>query len=297
MSAQAELASSESGRFIDRKGEGFFWYKDPKEEKEAEEKHEPPPPPTPKEDPKPAPVVPTGPAPMSAAWLKANLPKYLDAAIDNPTEANVKAYLYLQHLSMEKATVFADASQEFAIGDPILDGNNQRPIATFANDVVKQRAGTIRQSILESVTDKIGIFYFSDDGALSAAQDKVINYLRGSTKFSIVPIAYQSKIPFKPGQKPDTGHSALMGITSVPALVVVLSDGTFDVISQAPLSMSDILDRILLSSKRLGVIDQQTFDSARPIANKSPMVIPVSENTNNLDFSASEIISKFKGTK
>lgn len=294
--ADSDTTKSDSSRFIDRKSEGFFWYKDPKEEKEAEEAKADPAPK--KDEPKPVPEQPSqpvGPAPMSAAWLKENLPKYLETAIDTPTESNVKAYLYLQHLSMEKATLFADAAQEFSIGDPILDGNNQRPLASFANDVVKQTAGSNREAILQSLASQIGIFYFSDESALSAAQDKVIAYLQSSTKFSVVPIAYRSKQPIKPGQKPDSGHSALMGISSVPALVVVLPNGTFDVIAQAPLSLSDLLDRIILSSKRLGIIDQQTFDSTRPIANKSPIFIPTSEENSKLDIPASEIISRFKG--
>ncbi|RYY74581.1 MAG: hypothetical protein EOO52_13535 [Gammaproteobacteria bacterium] len=295
--AYGDTTSGENGqRFIDRKGEGFFWYKDPKEEAEPEETPEAPPPAKEPVDKKPA-ALPSGPAPMSASWLKANLPKYLDAAIDNPSEANVKAYLYLQHLSMEKASSFADASQEFSVGDPVLDGNNQRPLASFANDVVKKSAGANRDAVLQSIANKIGIFYFSDSSALSSAQDQVITYLTSSTDFTVVPIAYRSNKPFKSNQVPDSGHSTLMGITAAPALVVVLQDGTFDVIAQAPLSLSDLLDRVLLASKRLGLIDQKTFDTTRPIANRSPITLPVSHDASQLEIPASEIISRFKGTK
>lgn len=81
-------ADTESGspRFIERKAEGWFFYKDPKEN--------PPPPPLIRQGPKapsgkPASKEPTV-QPFSVSWLRENMPKLLDAAIDDPSVLSQK---------------------------------------------------------------------------------------------------------------------------------------------------------------------------------------------------------------
>jgi conjugal transfer pilus assembly protein TraF len=285
------------GRFLDRKEEGFFWYKDPAEEieKEPEPEIKPVPPP-----PAPAPAPPSkpqdvGPPSLSAAWLKVNIPLYLSAAIDDPSEENVKAFLYLQHYSMEKASTFADAAQEALVGDPVLDGNNQRPISTFANKAVESKATQNKENILESLTNKIGIFYFANDGDLSQTQNPILEYAKNKYPFSVVKIAFQSSTPFEAGQIPDNGKSEMMGVSTAPSLVVVREDGTFDIISQAPISLATLLDRIILSAKRLDLIDHSTYDSIKPIANKSPIkLLAQDQAANDLPVPPSKIISLLK---
>ncbi|WP_336107927.1 conjugal transfer protein TraF, partial [Thalassospira sp. CH_XMU1420-2] len=45
----------------------------------------------------------SGPSPMSAEWLKANMPRLLNQALDNPTRENVEAYYGAQRVMMDKA--------------------------------------------------------------------------------------------------------------------------------------------------------------------------------------------------
>lgn len=93
-------ASDEPTRFIERKSEGWFFYKDPKEL---------PPPPSPiLVPPKPADTANKAPdkdqqEPFSVSWLRENMPKLLDAAIDNPSKENVEAYMYAQRVAMDKS--------------------------------------------------------------------------------------------------------------------------------------------------------------------------------------------------
>jgi conjugal transfer pilus assembly protein TraF len=57
------------------------------------------------------PAAASGPAPLSAAWLRANLERFRDQAIDDPSPRNVALYLYLQRLVLDKAERFAEAGQ------------------------------------------------------------------------------------------------------------------------------------------------------------------------------------------
>jgi hypothetical protein len=83
---------------------------------------------------------PTGPAPLSAAWLRANLERYRDSAIDDPSPRNVALYLYLQRLAIDKAERFAEATQRAVWSDPLLDETTRRPLATFAANLVNREA-------------------------------------------------------------------------------------------------------------------------------------------------------------
>lgn len=77
--AQAE-DNNESARFIDRSQEGWFWYVEP-EEPEEPEQLEIEPLPAPVVRPEPTEIAPQkGPALFSSAWIRDNLPKYLDQA-------------------------------------------------------------------------------------------------------------------------------------------------------------------------------------------------------------------------
>jgi hypothetical protein len=59
------------------------------------------------------------PAPLSAAWLRANLERFRDQAIDDPSPRNVALYLYLQRLVLDKAERFAEATQRAVWADPL----------------------------------------------------------------------------------------------------------------------------------------------------------------------------------
>ena len=109
--------------FFHDKERGWFW---------REEFIEPPLP-KPKKEKHPTPI----PArdfteeiqPLSVAWLRKNLEKYRDQAIDTPSPENVAAYFYLQRVMMDKAHRFTDVAHEVVISDPRLDENVRRPIS------------------------------------------------------------------------------------------------------------------------------------------------------------------------
>ena len=48
--------------------------------------------------------------PFSAAWFREHMQSFMDKAIDEPTNENVRAYLYLQRVMMDKGSQFADVS-------------------------------------------------------------------------------------------------------------------------------------------------------------------------------------------
>ena len=124
-----------SGAFWGKNSEGYWWYaKEPPatEKKKPEEKKPLPPAPAAKAEP-PKTKIPEQPAEQppkvgSFEWISENIKVYRKAAIDDPTVANVKAYLYVQRLAMDRAQQFAEAGKLAIIGDPLLDESANYPV-------------------------------------------------------------------------------------------------------------------------------------------------------------------------
>lgn len=285
-------------RWLDRKSEGWFWYKAEPEPVEPEEVK-----PQPKE---PVSTTPppqeAGPAPLSSAWIRENIQAYLDAAIDNPTPENVAAFLYIQRYAMDKSFAFMDASQEVTLGNSAFDEINRRPTATFANRKLDQLATDNHQSVLGKISRLAGIFFFMDSTEASIAQATVLDMLARNYEFDMIKVAadgHPDLISIQ-GIRGDAGHVAQMGITSLPAIVLLTQDGVYDIVSQAPVSYTDLQKRILVSAKRLGVISENEFNSTRPILNIGNSLIDSElnasgTNTSSVPISADQIIKAFNG--
>ena len=294
-SIQAQGVATE--RWLDRKAEGYFWYKDIFEPEKEEPRKEPP---------KtvvttPAPTAPTGPAPLSSAWIRENMQHYLDNAIDNPTSENISAYLLIQKYAMDKSFAYMDATEVATLGNPLLDEINKRPSANFAKKELDRSATATRKNIIEKISSNAGLFVFMDGSPASTAQANIIDMLKRNYAFDIITIAAGSLAPDNTSQnvRPDNGHIEQLQVTSFPAIVMLRTDGIYDHISQAPVSYGDLQKRILVGAKRLGVITKEEFDSTRSIRNielYSPAnTLASSTAPDQLPIPAKDIVNAFNG--
>lgn len=261
-----------SDRWLDGKADGYFWYQDPAEELEEEE---PTPPPT-KATPPPAPLAkqepspPAGPAPLSSAWIRENMQKYLDAAMDNPkSPEHVAAFLYLQRYAMDKSFTFMDSVNEVTTGHSVFDEINRRPTATYGNKKLDEVATKNFETSLAKIASQSGLFVFYDNTQTSLTQSKVVDMVTNQFDFSVIRLAKEKlSAEFNPDNiRPDNGHSTKLGITTYPAIAIMSASGEFDVVSQAAVSLSDLHKRVLLGAKRLGIIGEKEFNDTRPIQN------------------------------
>lgn len=263
-------------RFYDRKAEGWFWYKEEVPEEEPEpEKPEPlvvaAPPPQQSEPVEPAPTVPQGPTVFSAAWFRENLPKYKDAAWDNPTIENVRTYMYLQRYAMDRSEQFADASELAVVGDPFLDEESRRPSATFASQKLDRWAGQKKDSLAHKIAQKAGIFFFfRSDSDTSRVQAPILKMLELRDGFTILPISVDGK-PLPDGIFPDfradQGQAEKLGAEVFPSLYLVSESREVEPIAQGVLSLADLKHRIILVARRRGWITEEEFNKTKPIMN------------------------------
>ncbi|MBX2807169.1 MAG: conjugal transfer protein TraF [Cellvibrionaceae bacterium] len=299
-----EVAADTSGdnsRWVDRKAEGWFWYKaDPIIEEQEEEPKKPPEPVT--VIAAPTPQEPQGPAPLSAAWIRENIQAYMDAAIDNPTRENISAYLYIQRYAMDKSTAFADATQEVTLGHAVFDEISRRPLAAHAKRAIDQRATERNDQVLRKISEVAGLFFFMDSSESTRVQVPQVDALARNFNFSVIKVAADNhpQLLAQEGIRRDSGHREQMGINTLPSLVLIRADGVYDIVSQAAITYGAMQKRLLLGAKRLGIISEAEYNSTRPLTNVENTLVsrvPNSEATQAaaLPIPSREIINRFTG--
>lgn len=311
------VMAQDSNRFINRDSEGWFWYApEPVEElpEELEEIAEPV-----AEAPEPVeiPAEKTqGPTVFSSKWIRENIDKYIDAAVDDPTMENVQAFLYLQRLSMDKAEQFADVAEIAVSGNPMLDEMTRRPTSTFGSQKVDVIAGKLKQSLLTEISNRAGVFFFYEhDDEYSTAQAPLIKILEQSGFATIAISENGEPIPGFENDftyKADSGHAEMLGVTTLPAVFLVSPEGEFAAVGQGMMSLPDLNNRIVLAAKRENWITDDEFNKTKPLTNNDNLaeIIKASSNKtaslkgekDNDNFVSPEQLMKFiqaktRGTK
>lgn len=270
-SAQAPLDTPE--RFYNQKAQGWFWYAvEPEEDEQKKEEPEPSAPvfaaPS-----KPLPLP--GPKPFSAQWFRENLPKYKDAAWDNPTVENLKAFYYLQRYAMDQSELFASAAELAVVGDPFLDEVSRRPAATFASQRVDVLAGQARDSLLGTVAQRTGLFFFFKGDEYGNLQAPIIKAIE-QAGFAVVPVSVDGQ-PLQDGLFPnarkDEGRSKLLNIQAYPATFLVSPTGVFEPIAQGMISLPELTHRILIAAKRNGWVTDDEYNKTKPLTNTDTNIV------------------------
>lgn len=262
-------------RFYEGKAQGWFWYAvDLEPEQEPEPESVKPPPAAPVAVAAP-PTLPPGPTPFSAQWFRENLPKYKDAAWDNPTVENLKAFYYLQRYAMDQSERFANAAEMAVVGDPFLDEVSRRPAATFASQRVDTRAGQERDNLLGAVSQRTGLFFFFKGDEYGNLQAPIVKAIERSG-YAVVPVSVDG-VPLKDGvyanARPDQGRSKILGIQSFPAIYLVSPDGVFEPVSQGMISLPELTHRILIAAKRNGWVTDDEYNKTKPLLNADSSIV------------------------
>ncbi|WP_413460797.1 conjugal transfer protein TraF [Herbaspirillum huttiense] len=234
-------------RFFDRKAEGWFWYKDPKEVTQPPQvpTSPPPPPDSTKAKPKEEKVE-----AFSVTWLRKNMPKLLDKAIDDPTKENVEAYLYAQRVALDKSQLYAEQARRVVASDPLLDENNRVPLATFAKSFFLRHANNDSREALRYVAQKAGLWLFFDSSCqYCRPQAATIRELASKYGFIAKYISVDGGgLPNIPNFVRDNGHVKLLNLKITPTTVLVVPPNNYYIVSQGMMAEDQLGERILLAA-------------------------------------------------
>jgi conjugal transfer pilus assembly protein TraF len=270
--------------YFEDKQRGWFWYEvlpEPIKAVKLEPKMEPS-----KPDPQPVSVkveeslvvpTPDQPKPLSSAWLKQNLERYLNKAIDEPSQENVAAFYYLQRVMMDKAERFTNAARYVVMSDPQLDESVRRPISTFAVNEANHQASVAADQALKAIAAKAGIlFFFRSDCRYCHVQAPILAMLERSYGFKIYPVSLDG-LPMPNGLfsqfKIDQGQAALLGVEQTPALFLMKPPKQIVPLSQGVLSLEEATSRILLAAKEAGWLESSQYQTTQGLRS-TPMLLP-----------------------
>jgi conjugal transfer pilus assembly protein TraF len=242
-------AQKTNNGFFGGKEEGWFWYKDPRE---AQVKPLPPPAPEPEKKETP-PAKEEKPkeeklSAFSVKWIRENLDKLRDIAIDDPTPENVRNYYYAQRIMLDKADKFATVAKQVVTSDPYLDENNNYPFATAARASITRLQNDAKKEGLKHLAGKAGLWFFFDSKcSFCSMQVSTVNHLAQTYGFEVKAITLDGKtLPeLKVPVVRDQGQFKTLNLIITPTLVLAVPPKTFLVISQGVLSDSSADERLL----------------------------------------------------
>lgn len=243
--------------------QGWFYYEPLPPPKE--------PAPAPTVTPAPQPTSASAPVALSSAWLRKNLPRYLDQALDQPTLANVRRYRYLERLALDRSSAYSDASARLTMLDPLLDEQSVSPITALAKATRHREQSARQQQVLVDIAGNAGLwFFFRSDCPYCHAQTSALETLSRLYDFSILPISLD-RLPLPSGAfpnfVPDQGQAAKLNVSVTPSLFLVHRDGRVLPLASGLHTQDQLVDRILELGHTLGWIDATTYDALRPLQN------------------------------
>ncbi len=241
-------ANPRAASYFDDKERGWFWYEpipDPPAKNKA------------KESAARAPAVLDDPQ----AALKAYQKKLEDAralAVMAPTQENVRAYMQLQHETMERAGTFADAWRRVVWSSPELDTTLRNPVSQVAMETQRKIKRLDRNQAIGMVAKTDGLFFFFKESCpYCHTQAPILRNFAARYGVSVVPISMDGgMLPDFPNARPDVGWAQELGVTATPALFMV-NPRTRQVVPLGfgVLTEEDIADRIhIIAMRRLGEI-------------------------------------------
>lgn len=271
----AVVAHDPRSAFYQDKERGWFWYEpEPVEDLEPGLPEAMPTPEATKKSVETLQVQPQPVTPLSSEWFRANLTKYRDAAIDEPTADNVSRYLYLQRVMLDKAERFTEQSQRVVMADALLDENSRRPIATFGANAMDELAEKGVDKAVKQLAKAAGLwFFYSSTCSFCIKEAGVLKGLSHAYGFKVLPIALDG-LPLPDNSYPDftidRGQAKKMGVETTPALFLVKPGQKGEVIQigQGLLSGDEIVKRSLVLGYQQGWINGSDYNGtlkAKPI--------------------------------
>lgn len=258
----ASAQSARPSQFEEFKGDGYYWYKKDPEPVKVE----------PPKPPKPVVAAPSAkadePKALSAEWMRANMPKLLDLAVDNPTKENVANYMYAQRVLLDKSQNFSEKVKEVVATDPFLDENNRVPIAQFAQPAFARGVRDGQDDVLSYLAGKGGLWVFVDGPEkCSSCASYVQDILLGSKANKGVATKYAFNFRQIDIRTPEGKAAAKrLKLTVTPTTVLVMPPSGFYLVSQGLMSQSGLADRLLIAAKANGSLPKEMEEKVNPYA-------------------------------
>lgn len=216
--------------------------------------------------PAPAPVVEAVPEPEPEptaterlAGIRAEMEEVMAAAILDPTEENMFAFLKAQINVMRISGRFADQADRVRFQNPSIDRNVTHPMSQVASHIrTEARRDMEERAFVEAVEDYGLIFVFEDEAAClyCAQQAQILLLLKDQLGVEILAVSRDgSALPDEADgllQVTDSGQLAALGLEEEPVPLIALArprDNATEIIGAGLLTADVIVRRTAIVTK------------------------------------------------
>lgn len=265
------LGANAQGNDLPANGEnerplGWHFYEDPEPEPETEPEEKVPPPPQ-------AAAKKLETIEINSDWLRDNMPKLLNAAIDNPSSENIANYYYAQRLALDKASEFSSKTKEFFMFEETLSESNRRPNESVALKAHKFATNANKDKSFHALFKKAGLWmFYRSDCPYCHKQFPAMEALAKIMDVDVLAISMDGILLDKqfPGVKhvadPNMELSRRFDIKITPTTMLVSNDGKiFQTIKYGMASGSELVQRALYAAKRINLISDEEFRKTQEV--------------------------------
>lgn len=261
---------------LENEKRGWHFYEDPLKEQVEEEKEVQPPP----IQPKPAEMI-----EINSEWLKQNLPKLLNSAMDNPSTENIANYYYAQRLAIDKANKFSDKTKEFFMFEERLSEENRRPTTSSALFAHKVETNKNKSDVFDLLFQRAGLWmFYRSDCPYCHKQFPAIEAMSKVMNVDVLAISMDGILLDK--EFPNVKHVVDPGLTLsrkfnieiTPTTFLVSNDGeNVQPIKYGMASGSELVERALYAAKRMNLISEEEFIKTQEVkeilVSEQPIII------------------------
>ena len=260
--------------FFENKERGWFWWEVEPETPEKEDVERTPP--LNSSESAPSPDIESEEVVIGVAWLKENLPKLEQAAIENPTETNLANYAYAQRLSLDYASRFSTKMMEFMTSEQILSEERRRPTTTVALNSFNFQRDQEEQNVIEMMAEQTHIwFFYRSDCPYCHKQIPILKSLKNQYGFKILAVSMDGN-PM-PGAEEwsmvvdkDLRMTKELKVVGTPSLFLVSNKMEFRYPLTSGLQPLDkLFSRISLAAKETGAISEDEYNKTKYVVEEN----------------------------
>lgn len=208
---------------------------------------------------------------IDVKWLRENLPKLREAAINNPSRENIARHQFAQRYMLDLSSRYANKSMEFMQFETALDESKRRPYAAFSLNAFKDSQKQNIKSALSKINSNSHIwFFYSSTCPYCAKQVPVLQEL--SIRFNIDILAISMDGRRLPGTEEFTNvidHSGVarkFNVRATPTILLAQDGGEgFTTLGEGLIALPQLQDRILLAARMQNIITDDEYESTQEV--------------------------------
>lgn len=208
---------------------------------------------------------------VNVKWLQENYKLLEERAIDDPTDENVAAYLYVRRIAMDKSQRFSEKVSEVTNIDPLLNENNRIPYASAGAQAIRSASRGAQERATRELAATGGLVVFVDGSCrFCAMQMPIVNALRAQYGIEALVVSLDGKRPrgYEGPLVKDNGLYRKLDLKLTPSVVYVhrphaYKDGKdenqYRVIAQGFYAQDELVKQIAFAGHTTRLLSPETM--------------------------------------